>query len=145
MAVIDFSGVVLGRAATAVAKRLLAGEKIDIVNAEKAIIRGKKDDIVARYSNRVKVHGKGNPERMGAPQYSRMPHRIVWSAIKGMLPNKQARGREALARLNVFIGVPKEAEKQKAEQIEEAKIPAEEFVSIKELSVALGARVMTND
>jgi large subunit ribosomal protein L13 len=140
--VIDVSGLTLGRAATAIAKRLLAGEEIALVNAEKAIIRGKKDAIVARYKHKVDMHGKGNPERMGAPQYSRMPHRIVWSAVRGMLPNKQARGRQALARLKVFIGVPKELESQKAESIEGARIAAEEFVTVKELSLALGARVV---
>jgi ribosomal protein L13 len=42
IAVIDADGAVLGRLCTAVAKRLLKGEEIAIVNSEKAIVIGKK-------------------------------------------------------------------------------------------------------
>jgi len=40
--VIDASGLILGRMASKVAKRLLLGEHITIVNAEKATLSGKK-------------------------------------------------------------------------------------------------------
>ncbi|RLI06236.1 50S ribosomal protein L13, partial [Candidatus Bathyarchaeota archaeon] len=38
--VIDASGLILGRMASIVAKRLLEGEQIEIVNAEKAVVSG---------------------------------------------------------------------------------------------------------
>ena len=41
--IIDGEGLVLGRLASTVSKRLLNGEEITIVNAEKIIISGNKD------------------------------------------------------------------------------------------------------
>ena len=52
MTVIDAKDLVLGRLATAVAKRALLGESIDIVNCEKAIITGNKKTILKRYQQR---------------------------------------------------------------------------------------------
>lgn len=48
-----------------------------------------------------------NPRR-GGPWHFRAPSRMVWKAIRGMLPHKIQRGAEALARLKVFEGVPPE-------------------------------------
>ncbi|MEM2976009.1 MAG: uL13 family ribosomal protein, partial [Candidatus Bathyarchaeia archaeon] len=39
-AIIDASGLILGRMASEVAKRLLQGENIMIINAEKAVVSG---------------------------------------------------------------------------------------------------------
>ncbi len=38
--VVDASGLILGRAASVIAKRLLNGESIVVVNAEKAVVTG---------------------------------------------------------------------------------------------------------
>jgi ribosomal protein L13 len=46
VAVIDATGLILGRMASHIAKRLLQGEKIIVVNAEKAAISGKRLSIV---------------------------------------------------------------------------------------------------
>ncbi|RLI36579.1 hypothetical protein DRO60_05575, partial [Candidatus Bathyarchaeota archaeon] len=53
--VIDATGLVLGRMASIVAKRLLMGERIAIINAEKAVISGKKKAIVNRYKDRLQI------------------------------------------------------------------------------------------
>ncbi|MCJ7561395.1 MAG: uL13 family ribosomal protein, partial [Thermoplasmata archaeon] len=52
MAVIDADGLVLGRLCTHVAKRLLNGEEIAIVNAENAIISGNRVQLLAFYKQR---------------------------------------------------------------------------------------------
>ena len=46
--IIDADGAILGRMCTNVAKRLLNGEEIAIVNSERAIITGKKFSIKNR-------------------------------------------------------------------------------------------------
>ena len=53
--IIDAEGAVLGRLGTNVAKRLLNGEEIAIVNSEKAIIVGKKATIKNRYKQKREV------------------------------------------------------------------------------------------
>jgi len=45
-----------------------------------------------------------NPKR-GIKHY-RYPSRIFWRTVRGMLPNRTARGANALSRLKVFEGCP---------------------------------------
>ena len=47
--ILDATNLILGRMATAVAKKALLGEKIDIVNCENAVISGNKYQILERY------------------------------------------------------------------------------------------------
>ena len=113
--VIDATGLVLGRMASVVAKRLLMGERIAIINAEKAVISGRKKMVVRRYKERLQIghYRKG-------PYWPRRPDRIVWRTIRGMLPRYKEKGKQALKRLKVFIGVPEELQGVEAETIPEA-------------------------
>ena len=113
--VIDAEGLILGRMASQVAKRLLNGEKIIIVNAEKAIISGKRLSILREKQEFLQV----GHFRKG-PLHPRRPDRIVKKAIRGMLPRKKPRGKDALKRLKVYIGVPKDYEGVEKEKISEA-------------------------
>ncbi|MFH1328337.1 MAG: uL13 family ribosomal protein [Candidatus Bathyarchaeota archaeon] len=42
-AIVDATNLIVGRLASSVTKRLLSGEKIVIINAEKAVFSGKKN------------------------------------------------------------------------------------------------------
>ena len=111
--VIDGEGLVLGRFASVVAKRLLAGETIDIVNAEKIVISGDKKTIIEKEKEFLNVGGfeKG-------PVHYRQPHRIVRQSIRGMLPYRKTTGRAAYRKLKVHIGVPDEFESVEMEKME---------------------------
>ena len=100
-AVIDASGLILGRMASIVAKRLLSGEPIVIVNSEKAVLSGKRLSRVkeARAFLAIGHHRKG-------PFHPRRPDQIVHRTVRGMLPRRQPKGEMALRRLRVFLGVP---------------------------------------
>jgi len=102
-AVVDASGLILGRMASVVAKRLLLGESIVIVNAEKAIFSGKRLSRVreARAFLEVGHPGKG-------PFHPRRPDQIVRRTVRGMLPHRLPKGQAAFKRLRVFLGVPLE-------------------------------------
>ncbi|MET1128742.1 MAG: 50S ribosomal protein L13 [Thermoproteota archaeon] len=106
---VDASDQVLGRLAAAVAKKLLEGYRVYIVNAEKAVVSG--DPLMVFRSYRIwwelKVHV--NPYKWG-PKRPRSPIAIVKRAVMGMLPRSKQRGREAARRLRVYIGVPRELE-----------------------------------
>jgi large subunit ribosomal protein L13Ae len=52
----------------------------------------------------LKKHVNTNPRR--GPFHFRAPSKILWRAVRGMLPHKTARGAAALAHLKVFEGVP---------------------------------------
>jgi len=113
--VINADGLILGRMASIIAKRLLKGEKIAVVNAEKAIISGKKKSKVREEKEFLEV---GHPGK--GPMHPRRPDRILRRTIRGMLPYKQPKGKQAYKRLRVFIGVPDELKNREMETIEEA-------------------------
>ncbi len=104
MKVIDGSEHILGRLATHVAKDLLNGEQIVIVNAENIVITGRKEQILEDYKQRRDRGVKGRNRR--GPYYPRMPDRMVKRSIRGMLPYQQPKGRTAFKKLKVYIGVP---------------------------------------
>ena len=115
VAVIDADGLILGRMASVVAKRLLNGERIIIVNAEKAVISGKRLSLIREAKEFLQV---GHPGK--GPYHPRRPDRIVKRVIRGMLPRRKPRGQQAYKRLRVFIGVPEEFRDVEKETIPEA-------------------------
>lgn len=114
--VIDATNLVLGRMGSCVAKRLLQGESVVIVNAEKAIISGRRKSRVRKTKESLKV---GHPWK--GPFHPRMPDRFVRRTIRGMLPWKKPKGKQAYKRLRVFLGVPEEFKGEKALTIPHAK------------------------
>jgi len=134
MAVIDASDAPIGRLATRLAKRLLEGEEINVVNAERAIITGNKDEIKERYLSRKR---RGGTKRKG-PYFPRLPHLILKRTVRGMLPYQQPKGRKAYKRLKVYIGVPKELEGKEMEKIEYKK--STNYITLKELSEYMGIK-----
>ena len=52
MTIIDGTELVLGRMASMVSKRLLKGEDISILNAEKIVLTGNKDALMVKYRHR---------------------------------------------------------------------------------------------
>ena len=136
--VIDASGLVLGRASTVIAKRLLAGETLAIVNAERAIVLGKCEIVLEQYRA---AEARGSVRK--GPHFPRTPERILRRSVRGMLPYKRSTGREAYSRLRTYIGVPSEFASVTAESIEVAKPhPAlTPPLTLLEISRHLGARV----
>jgi len=118
--VVDGEGMVAGRLASVIAKKLLNGERIVVVNAEKIIITGKPRRIIEKYMKRISEwRTYYNPEKRG-PKYPRRPDRLFKRIVRGMLPWKKSRGREAFKRLKVYVGVPEELESVKKVKIKEA-------------------------
>jgi large subunit ribosomal protein L13 len=113
--VIDAEGLILGRMASFIAKRLLQGETVIIVNAERAAISGKRKSRVAEAKTFLEV---GHPRR--GPYHPRRPDRIVRRTIRGMLPWKKPKGQQAYKRLKVFLGIPQEFKDKEAQTIPEA-------------------------
>ncbi|MBS7620293.1 50S ribosomal protein L13 [Candidatus Bathyarchaeota archaeon] len=133
--VIDGSGLILGRMASIVAKRLLQGEAIDIVNSEAIVMSGRKNRIIEDAKEFLNVKGP----RWG-PIHYRKPSMMVKKTIRGMLPYKSSHGREAYKRLKVHLGVPLEFVNVTKETIDEAK--AERlgggYVTIREIAESIG-------
>ncbi|MFX0051959.1 MAG: 50S ribosomal protein L13 [Candidatus Hodarchaeota archaeon] len=116
--IISAENSIIGRLASIVAKRLLNGEKIIIVNADKGLISGKQDFIATKYSHRYRIKTKSNP--LKGPFYPRKPEQILKRTIRGMLPYRTSRGKEAYHRLIVFKDLPETLREREIEEISEA-------------------------
>ncbi len=124
--IIDGENAVLGRLAGYAAKQALDGKKIEIVNSEKVIITGKKEDILEEYRKKREIGGSG----LKGPFFPSTPEKILKRTIRGMLPYKKGRGREAFKRIKCYIGIPKEFEGKKMIK----SIRGKRGLSLKELS-----------
>ncbi len=131
--IIDAKNAVLGRLGSIVAKMLLNGENIIIINAEKAIVTGRKKEIKERF---LEMRRRGNKYK--GPFYPKHPDAIVRRTIRGMLPYKKAMGIAALRRLKVYVGSPSEG----IEGIEitsiATKIIVSDFLRIEDISKEIG-------
>jgi large subunit ribosomal protein L13 len=136
MKIIDASECIMGRLASSVAKSLLNGEEVHIINAENAVISGSKDMVFGEYVSKRNL----NHPRKG-PYYPRMPHMMLKRAVRGMIPYQKPKGREAFKRLKVDIGTPLALQKEKAEIIENAKMKdSTKYIRLGDVSKNLGAK-----
>jgi len=128
---------VLGRAASLIAKRLLNGEKIVVVNAEKSIVIGGRTHVIAHYTA---ARARGSVR--SGPHFPRYPDRIFRRTVRGMLPHLKTRGKIAFRRLEVHIGVPEQWRSSTATTLDGAKArPAlRPPMTLEEVSRLLGAK-----
>ena len=141
MILVDATDQILGRMASIVAKKLLDGERVTIVNAERAIISGNPTTVRQKFKTKFDLARVVNPRR--GPFFPRAPDRIVSRAIRGMLPWSKPRGKEALRRLRVYRGVPDEYKGQSFITFPEAsaeRLGTRKFVRVGEVSVFLGIK-----
>ena len=135
---IDATDLIVGRLGTVVAKKALLGETIDIINAEKAVVSGKKKAVLDRVKIRI---NRGTPAK--GPHFKRAPDRLLKRMIRNMLPYKQHKGEVALKRIKCWRGVPDQFKDKKAETIVTAnasKLPNFNYVSIARISQEIGGR-----
>lgn len=135
--IINAEGHVLGRLSTNVAKRLLTGETVVVVNAEKAVITGSREDIFDRYRAKYK-RGK----QINGPFFPKRADLILKRTVRGMIPFKNPRGRDVYRNLTVYVGVPKEMVSAQMIKVEAAtNVWTDKFVTLGEVSEHLGSRV----
>jgi len=145
--VVDARDCIMGRVASQVAQRALDGDRIAVVNAEAAVITGSEADVMSVYRQRAEVGSDRGPN------YPKRPDRIFKRSVRGMVPYKQTRGREALERVRVYVGNPYEdgvsADDEDTEAVEAEVLDGTsldrlsniKFVSLAEVSENLGANV----
>lgn len=135
MAIVDASGQVLGRLCSLLAKRLLDGDDVVVVNAEKAIITGSRDSILLEYREKRAI----GSQRKG-PYFPKGAERIFRRTLRGMLPYQRRRGREALKRFRAYVGTPSEMVAAEVTKVEAG--PSDvttTYITLEELSKLLGA------
>lgn len=130
MIVIDATDLILGRLATYAAKQALLGEEVIIINAQKAIISGKRSMVLAKVRQDM---DRGTPAK--GPFIPKKADRYVRRVIRGMLPYKQPKGAEAFKRVMCYIDVPEELKDKKIVQLDNAKaekLPTLNYITVDE-------------
>jgi large subunit ribosomal protein L13 len=138
--IIDAENLILGRVASFAAKQALLGNKIDIVNCEKAIITGKKETVINDYLEKYNIKS-ANPGK--GPFWQRMPDRFFRRAIRNMVPYSKSRGREAYKRIMCHISIPEKFKNQKITEIKNANITKTKnlnYITIADLVKSLGRK-----
>ena len=136
--IIDAKDAILGRLSSYVAKQILLGNKVDVINCEESVISGRKQATLKEYIRRLdrKAPLKG-------PYFYRRPDMFVKRTIRGMLPFKRSRGREVFKNVKCHIGVPEKLKNEKAMVIESAdagKLHSADYLKVKDICRATGGR-----
>ena len=97
----DGEGCVFGRLASVVAKDLLKGNSVDVINCEGIVISGDKKLLAKKILAKREMGSGGS---MKGPKYPRVADRLVKRMIRGMLPRDRMKGQDALRRLMCYVG-----------------------------------------
>jgi large subunit ribosomal protein L13 len=134
--VVDAKDCIVGRVASQVAERAMDGERVAVLNTERAVITGRKEQLIEKYQTR-----RENGSDRG-PYYPKRPDRIFKRSVRGMLPYKTDRGREAFEGVRTYVGHPQSFEEgERLDGTSLDRLSNIKFVSLGEISEALGANV----
>ena len=133
--VVDAGDCILGRVSSEVAARAMDGARIAVVNAERAVITGNEESTMEVYRKRADIGSDSGP------YYPKRPDGIMKRAIRGMVPYKTVRGREAFENVRVYVGAPFDEEGEVVEGTSLDRLSNINFTSLGEVSEQLGANV----
>jgi len=135
---IDATNQIAGRLSSKIAKLVLSGKRVVVVNAEKALISGSRTSVINQWKERLELGSKVNP--IYGPIHPRRPDNILRRMVRGMVPRKKPKGATAMKRLRVYIGTPSGVDESKMTRFEEttATRPIPVYVTMGDLSRSLG-------
>lgn len=136
--VVDATNCIAGRMCSHVSKLLLQGNKVAIVNAEKAMLSGDRYKTIELYKEHLEINSVTNP--IHGPFHPRRPDTILSKMVRGMVPKRKTSGLEAHQRLRVYIGVPEEMKSTKLESFADSKIrkPESYYITVGEVARQIG-------
>ena len=136
--VVDATDHIAGRLSSNVAKLLLKGNRVSIVNCDKIMISGTRSNIISEYRDFLEINSINHWKH--GPKHPRRPDTIMKRMIRGMLPKEKTSGKEAHKRLRTYIGSPKEVKSLKKIKFEKAMIKksASNYTTMAELGRTIG-------
>ncbi len=137
--VVDATNHIAGRLSSNVAKLLLNGNRVSVVNCDKIMMSGTRSNIIKEYRAFLEINSIINPKH--GPVHYRRPDTIIAKMIRGMLPyDRKPSGKESHQRLRTYIGSPKELKSLEKIQFEKAKIKKSpsNYTTIGELCRVIG-------
>lgn len=135
---VDAAGQIVGRMCSRIAKLLLSGNSVVVVNADKALFSGHRSSVMVDFLDRLKIASVVHPKH--GPFHPRTPSGILTRTIRGMIPRTKSKGVSAMKRLRVYEEVPKGMEKVAFTSFDEAKAtkPLAYYVPLGEVAERIG-------
>jgi large subunit ribosomal protein L13 len=119
--VVNTKNHISGRLASHVAKLLIQGNRVTLVNCEKIMYSGNRDNLIQEYREFLEINSIINYKH--GPVHYRRPDTIISKMIRGMLPYEgKPSGVAAFKRLRAYVGSPKELKSLEKIQFEKALI-----------------------
>ena len=136
--VIDATDCIAGRMCSHVSKLLLRGNRVLVVNSERAMLSGDRYKTIDLYKEFLEINSVTNP--IHGPFHPRRPDTILTKMVRGMIPKTKTSGIEAFKRLRVYIGTPDQLRNMKTESFEDAKITRSpsRYISVGEVARQIG-------
>jgi large subunit ribosomal protein L13 len=136
--VVDGTNMIAGRLCSHVAKLLLEGSHVAIVNSENIMISGSRESIIREYREFLEIASITNPKF--GPFHPRRPDTIITKMVRGMLPKTKSSGKTAFKRLRAYLGIPNDLRSLERTQFEDAKIKRSSsyYTSVGELGRMVG-------
>lgn len=136
--VVDATNCIAGRMCSHVSKLLLQGNRVAIVNAEKAMLSGNRYKTIDSYKEHLGINSVTNP--IHGPFHPRRPDTILSKMVRGMVPKRKPDGISAFKRLRVYMGVPEDMKSAKMKSFDDSKItkPESYYISIAEVAKQIG-------
>ncbi len=136
--VVDATKCIAGRMCSHVSKLLLQGNRVVIVNAEKAMLSGNRYKTIDSYKEHLRINSVTNP--IHGPFHPRRPDTILSKMVRGMVPKRKPYGINAFKHLRVYMGVPEGMKGAKMESFDDSKItkPESYYISIAEVAKQIG-------
>jgi large subunit ribosomal protein L13 len=136
--VVDATHCIAGRVCSHVSKLLLQGNRVAIVNAEKAMLSGNRYKTIESYKEYLGINSVTNP--IHGPFHPRRPDTILSRMVRGMVPKRKPHGITAFKRLRVYMGVPEGMKGARIESFDDSRItkPESYYISIAEVAKQIG-------
>jgi large subunit ribosomal protein L13 len=138
MIVVDATSCIAGRMCSHVSKLLLQGNRVTVVNAERAMLSGNRYKTINSYKEHLEINSVTNP--IHGPFHPRRPDTIISKMVRGMIPKRKSDGIEAFKRLRVYMGVPEAMKGASMKSFDDSKItkPESYYISIAEVAKQIG-------
>lgn len=137
--VVDATNHIAGRLASNVAKLLMQGNRVSVVNCEKIMMSGTRSNQIKEQREFLEINSIINYKH--GPVHYRRPDTLMAKMIRQMLPfDRKPSGKEAHQRLRTYIGSPKEIKSLERIQFEKALIrkTASNYTALGELCRIIG-------
>jgi large subunit ribosomal protein L13 len=137
--VVDGTNHIAGRLSSHVAKLLLQGQRVTVVNCEKIMMSGTRANQIQEYREFLEINSIINYKH--GPVHYRRPDTIIAKMIRQMLPfDRKPSGKAAYQRLRTYIGSPKDTKPIGKIQFEKALIrkAAANYTTLAEICRVIG-------